>query len=59
MSGILEPTNSPHAMAKITAIEMGKTLNKDYGHKVINLMPTNLYGSNDIFLKKIVTLSQE
>ena len=30
MSGILEPTNSPYAMAKITAIEMGKTLNKDY-----------------------------
>ena len=49
MSGILEPTNSPYAMAKITAIEMGKTLNKDYGHKVINLMPTNLYGPNDNF----------
>ena len=47
MSGILEPTNSPYAMAKITAIEMGKTLNKDYGHKVVNLMPTNLYGPGD------------
>ena len=52
MSGILEPTNSPYAMAKITAIEMGKTLNKDYGHKVINLMPTNLYGPNDNFSKE-------
>ena len=49
MGGKLEPTNSPYAMAKLTAIELGDALNLQYGHKVINLMPTNLYGPNDNF----------
>ena len=49
MTGELEPTNSPYAMAKITAIELGRSLNKQYGHNVINLMPTNLYGPHDSF----------
>ena len=49
MTGALEPTNSPYAMAKLTAIEMGDALRKQYGHKIINLMPTNLYGPNDNF----------
>lgn len=49
MTGRLEPTNSPYAMAKLTAIELGKSLNEQYGHKVLNLMPTNLYGPNDNF----------
>ena len=49
MGGSLEPTNSPYAMAKLTAIELGKTLKKDFGHNIINLMPTNLYGPNDYF----------
>ena len=49
MTGILEPTNSPYAMAKLTAIEMGRSLSSQYGHSVINLMPTNLYGPNDNF----------
>ena len=49
MGSVLEPTNSPYAMAKLTAIELGKTLKKDFGHKIINLMPTNLYGPNDNF----------
>ena len=49
MEGKLEETNSPYAMAKLSAIEMGRSLNKQYGHKVINLMPTNLYGPNDNF----------
>lgn len=49
MTGKLEPTNSPYALAKITAIELGRSLNIQYGHKVINLMPTNLYGPNDNF----------
>ena len=47
MSGKLEPTNSPYAMAKLTAIEMGDAISKQYGHKVLDLMPTNLYGPND------------
>jgi len=49
MSGKLEPTNSPYAMAKLTAIEMGDAISKQYGHKVLDLMPTNLYGPNDNF----------
>lgn len=49
MSGKLEPTNSPYAMAKLAAIELGKSLSSQYGHEVINIMPTNLYGPNDNF----------
>tara|TARA_Y100000590_G_scaffold60472_1_gene64417 strand:- start:8987 stop:9913 length:927 start_codon:yes stop_codon:yes gene_type:complete len=49
MEGKLEETNSPYAMAKLTAIEIGRSLNKQFGNKVINLMPTNLYGPNDNF----------
>ena len=52
MNGKLEPTNSPYAMAKLTAIEMGDALKQQYGHKIINLMPTNLYGPNDHFSEK-------
>ena len=49
MEGKLEHTNSPYAMAKLTAIELGNSLNLQYGHQIINLMPTNLYGPNDNF----------
>ncbi len=49
MSGKLEVTNSPYAMAKLMAIEMGDAINKESGNKIINLMPTNLYGPNDNF----------
>tara|TARA_B100001287_G_C22631474_1_gene505394 strand:- start:270 stop:1184 length:915 start_codon:yes stop_codon:yes gene_type:complete len=49
MTGTLEPTNSAYAIAKITAIELGRSIGKEYGHNVINLMPTNLYGPNDNF----------
>ena len=49
LTGKLEPTNSPYAMAKLTAIEMGDAISKQYGHKVLDLMPTNLYGPNDNF----------
>ena len=50
--GKLENTNSPYAMAKLSAIEIGRAwVSKQYGHKVINLMPTNLYGPNDNFSK--------
>ena len=52
MTGELEATNSPYAMAKLTAIELGNSLKTQYGHKVINLMPTNLYGPNDNFSDK-------
>lgn len=49
MSGKLEPTNAPYAMAKLSAIEMGKSFRNNFGNTVINLMPTNLYGPNDNF----------
>ena len=49
MGGKLEPTNSPYAMAKLSAIEIGKSINLEFGHQVTNLMPTNLYGQNDFF----------
>jgi GDP-L-fucose synthase len=49
MSGKLEETNSPYAMAKIAAIEIGDSISKQYGKKIINLMPTNLFGPNDFF----------
>ena len=49
MTGPLEPTNSPYAMAKLTAIEIGDALHKQHGHKIINIMPTNLYGPYDNF----------
>ena len=49
MTGILEPTNSPYAMSKLSSIEIGRAMKDQYGHKVINLMPTNLYGPNDNF----------
>ena len=52
MSGKLEPTNSPYAMAKLTAIELGNAIKTEFGHDVINLMPTNLYGPNDNFSKE-------
>lgn len=49
MDGKLEPTNSPYAMAKLTSIEIGRALSYQFGHSIINLMPTNLYGPNDYF----------
>ena len=52
MTGKLEPTNSPYAMAKLTAIEIGDALKKEHGHKIINVMPTNLYGPYDHFSEK-------
>jgi GDP-L-fucose synthase len=52
MTGKLEETNSPYAMAKLTAIELGMSLTREYGHQIVNLMPTNLYGEYDSFSEK-------
>ena len=49
MTGKLEPTNSPYSMDKLASLEMGYSLIEQYGHNVINIMPTNLYGPNDTF----------
>jgi GDP-L-fucose synthase len=47
MTGELEPTNSPYAMAKIVGIEMCKAYNTQYGTNFVSVMPTNLYGPAD------------
>ncbi|MAV56704.1 MAG: GDP-fucose synthetase [Candidatus Pelagibacter sp.] len=49
MTGKLEPTNSPYSMAKLSSLEIAKTMREQFGHKILNVMPTNLYGPNDRF----------
>lgn len=49
MSGPLEKTNSAYAIAKIAGIELINSYRKEFGHKWISLMPTNLYGPQDNF----------
>ena len=49
LTGELEETNSAYAIAKISGIELIRSYRKEYGHKWISLMPTNLYGPNDNF----------
>lgn len=49
MTGPLEKTNSAYTIAKIAGIELINSYRKEYGHKWISLMPTNLYGPNDNF----------
>jgi GDP-L-fucose synthase len=47
LTGPLEPTNEPYAIAKITGIEMCDAYRAQYGCNFISVMPTNLYGPND------------
>ncbi len=47
MTGPLEPTNAPYAMAKIAGIEMCRAYHAQYGCRFISAMPTNLYGPGD------------
>jgi GDP-L-fucose synthase len=47
LSGPLEPTNRPYAIAKIAGIEMCWSYNRQYGTKFLAAMPTNLYGPGD------------
>ena len=47
LSGHLEPTNKPYAIAKIAGIELCKSYREQYGCNFISAMPTNLYGTND------------
>jgi GDP-L-fucose synthase len=47
LSGYLEPTNQPYAIAKIAGIEMCNSYRVQYGCNFISAMPTNLYGTND------------
>jgi GDP-L-fucose synthase len=47
LSGFLEPTNEPYAIAKIAGIKLCETYRQQYGCDFISAMPTNLYGPND------------
>lgn len=49
LTGPLEPTNRPYALAKIAGIEMCWSYNRQYGTRYLAAMPTNLYGPNDNF----------
>ncbi len=49
LTGPLEPTNRPYALAKIAGIEMCCAYNRQYGTRFLAAMPTNLYGPNDKF----------
>ncbi|MEA4937946.1 MAG: GDP-L-fucose synthase [Paludibacter sp.] len=47
LTGLLEPTNEPYAIAKIAGIKMCEAYHDQYGCNFISIMPTNLYGQND------------
>ena len=49
LSGPLEPTNEPYAVAKIAGIKLCQAYRRQYGRRFISAMPTNLYGPNDNF----------
>ncbi|NVN98216.1 MAG: GDP-L-fucose synthase [Geobacteraceae bacterium] len=49
LTGTLEPTNEPYAIAKIAGIKMCEAYNRQYGTEFIAVMPTNLYGPGDNF----------
>lgn len=49
LTGTLEPTNEPYAIAKIAGIKLCESYNRQYGRNYRSVMPTNLYGVNDNF----------
>ena len=49
VTGVLEPTNEPYAVAKIAGIKLCENYNRQYGRDYRSVMPTNLYGPNDNF----------
>jgi nucleoside-diphosphate-sugar epimerase len=49
LTGILEPTNEPYAVAKIAGIKLCESYNRQYGTDYRSVMPTNLYGPGDNF----------
>lgn len=69
LTGILEPTNEPYAIAKIAGLKMCEAYRSQYGCNFISVMPTNLYGPNDNYdlqnshvlpalLRKMITAKQ-
>ena len=49
LTGTLEATNEPYAIAKIAGIKLCESYNRQYGRDYRSVMPTNLYGENDNF----------
>jgi len=49
LTGMLEPTNEPYAVAKIAGIKLCESYNRQYGRNYRSVMPTNLYGPHDNF----------
>lgn len=49
LSGKLEPTNEPYAVAKIAGVKMCESYNRQYGTRFVSVMPANLYGPGDNF----------
>lgn len=49
LTGVLEPTNEPYAIAKIAGIKLCESYNRQHGTDFRSVMPTNLYGTNDNF----------
>jgi GDP-L-fucose synthase len=49
LTGPLEPTNEPYAIAKIAGIKLCEAMNAQHGRQYISVMPTNLYGPNDSY----------
>ena len=47
LTGALEPTNEPYAIAKIAGIKLAESYNRQHGRQYVSVMPTNLYGPND------------
>ena len=47
LTGPLEPTNEPYAIAKIAGVKLAESYNRQYGRQYVSVMPTNLYGPND------------
>lgn len=47
LTGPLEPTNAPYAIAKIAGIALAEAMNRQHGRRYVSVMPTNLYGAGD------------
>jgi GDP-L-fucose synthase len=47
LTGPLEPTNEPYAIAKIAGVKLCESYNRQYGTRYVSVMPTNVYGPND------------
>jgi GDP-L-fucose synthase len=58
LTGTLEPTNEPYAIAKIAGIKLCESYNRQHGRDYRSVMPTNLYGPGDNFHPRTRTSSR-